>query len=251
MDNIVYLCYDKETDSIISSSYRVGVVLFESHDGKGYKHNHPKFKVPDTDFEIQISSNFGYGSRSYLRCQVWNHQTRLLSYDQWIECYTSDLKYFNVTPTPDNWLQLFKIIEDVYRNKEIWNYDNAIDLLEKLQAYLKDISSLNIRHSKWTTNIFQYNNCQKIKYVIKKIMMLLSEFDEVKLLQYKQIKIELISVCNELISLIATSYKGVQNSEESPEVRQEFLHQLEIGYDAIHKFLSKEQSLEIIITNLK
>ncbi|MBQ8437555.1 MAG: hypothetical protein IJX21_02275, partial [Alistipes sp.] len=61
----------------------------------------------------------------------------------------------------------------------------------------------------------------------------------------------LISFCNELISLIATSYKGVQNSEESPEVRQEFLHQLEIGYDAIHKFLSKEQSLEIIITNLK
>lgn len=251
MENPLYLCYNKLTDQIYTSKTRSDIVLYEAHENKGYTNNPPKFKIPNTNFEILIRSNFGYGNAAYLKCYLWNDNIKLLAYNQWIENLNFTLDFFRVAPSPNNWQQIFEYIEVAYKNRNSWNYDNAVKVLDNISNILCDLETLNIRPYSWSKATFKYDRCDKIKFILKKIEELFIELTEAKLVQFKQINTAMKSISGILISLIAISYKDINASNKPNEVKDDFIKHLAVGYDTIYKLLKNEQMFDIILTHLK
>lgn len=251
MDNAITLYYDKKSDRIISYPGGMCEALFVSHNKSGYKHNEPAFKVPDTNFEIKIESNFGYGSRSYLRCKIRYNDIKLLNLNNWACCISENIDSFEVEPKTDNWPQLFDIITSVYKQKESWNYDNLIDVLYLYDSYLSDIQSIQFRNHSWSINNLQYDDSyKKIIKLIKKINELFPILNDIKLMGYNQIRSLLKSISHKLIHIIPSIFENLNNDPTLQE-KDHIIHNLIIGYDVAYSYLKQEQEFELILSHLK
>lgn len=245
----IALCYDNTKDNLyISPVIGEKNILFESYEEKGYKQNKSKFFIPGTNFSIKIESNFGYGTRSYLRALMWYNDVPLLNFYNWWDCINCRLSFFEVEPTAEHWEELFSQIINVYNHKDSWNYNSINNGINELHNALSHPEKITIRNHPWPPPKSVWEEKLSVLHFARKNTELLNELVSLKFDDIQYFKDILNSICIKLIPLITTEYKRLFQEKQNVETTN--LNRLEICFDAIYTYLKRTKQIELFFTNL-
>lgn len=137
MDYAICLCYSSEKGfyTKYSSAPRgEDEVIFRSHEKRGYKEH--RIEIPEAQIEIKISTNFGYGSVSYLLATISKDGIPILDFlpEKLRVLNHADVQTF--VAQPKDWEGLFKQIIDAIANFNTEKYYTAaLNYIDELSKF--------------------------------------------------------------------------------------------------------------------
>lgn len=242
------LNYNKEKDCLCIDGWPYHQVLFESYDDSGYSHNKPMFFVPETDFGIQIASNFGYGNASYLRVRMQYRGVPIFNFSNWHDSKHCTLTYFEVSPNSDSWCELFKQIITVYDERESWNNNHALVAIERLLGLMLNLNDIEVRINPKSINLTTLKGEAVVLHFAMKTEELIQAMETAKIERYTHIKDGLDSICEKMLSFIPHTYKQIMGSiEVNKETNTKNKEKLESAYNTIYEYLKRTNHLDMIL----
>lgn len=241
------LSFDAKTGELGYNTW-IFPILFSSYEDKGWKDS-GFIEIPDSNFAFKIMSNFGYGKSSYLKCGMKYNGQLLVNSEKWCET-TRLLTYWDEQPTPEYWGNLLKHICHAYKMRDAWNYNNILDAATKLNGYLLNPESLEVRAYHWSKIVSCYTPQLKNVHLISKCDELIKTIKELKFEDYGNIRQVTDEVCNKAISLIFKTYNSIINdSSNNTNTRTSNLKKITDSFDTIYNFLRDDQRLNLLFLN--
>lgn len=243
----ISLCYNKTKDYLYTYPGECSDALFVSHKRKGF-YKSEMISITD-DFNVRIFTNIGYGKSSYMRAFIGYKESRLIDALNWHNCTEKPLCGFEVEPTEENWENLFKRIEEVYRKKEVWNNNNAVNAL----THLKECFSLNtvdFRRRFWGKQTVITDKISIAFILLCKVDEFLKTLPLTKLEEYDYINNDLVFICSKSIPLLHNTYRTIsEDIQQTNYPRENFTtkkRKLEECYDTIYKYLRSMNCVSVI-----
>lgn len=241
------LSFDKKIDALCYNIW-IHPVLFSSYEENGWRDS-GWIQVPESSFAFRIMSNFGYGSRAYLKCHVKYQEQSLINSNSW--CETKKLlTYWEEQPTPDCWENLLKHVVDMYKKRDAWNYNNILNATYKLNHYLSFPDSLEIYAHKWSRTPLNYSPQLKNIHLIEKCNELIKKIQELKLENYDNIGEVTSEICKKVIALIFETYNSiVSKSYNTAETKKIHIERITNCFDTVYRFLQNTNQLHLLFSN--
>ena len=240
------LSFDQQTDALC---YNIGgyPILFSSYEENGWK-NSGWIQVPESSFAFRIMSNFGYGNRAYLKCEVKYKEQLLVNSDSWCET-KKHLTDWEEQPIPDSWGNLLKQIIDMYKKRDAWNYNNILNAAGKLNHYLSFPELLEVHVYKWSKTPFNYSPKIKNLHLIEKCNELIQKIQELRLENYDTIRAVTSEICRKVIVLIFQTYNSIISELSNTAKMREHIERITNCFDTVYRFLQNTNQLNLLFSN--
>ncbi|MBR2359332.1 MAG: hypothetical protein IKA75_02790 [Bacteroidaceae bacterium] len=247
----ISLYYSKENDYLYTAPFISNDALFTSHEEKGFHYDKPKFIGAELNFGINIQTNLGYGNASYLRAMLLYNDRHLVSCYNWCDSINCALSHFEVEPNPQNWGSLFTRIKSAYKDRDSWNYNCIIEIIEELKNKLLHPDKIYVRNHCWSTKLLLWSGNTAILHLTKKVNELILEIESLKIGEHKHIKEGTNSICREAIPIIELAYRNLTQEREQMETLQststlQKLKRLETYYDTIYNYLKRTDQIKLL-----
>lgn len=235
-----YLVYDKRTDELKVSEYRLSSgsnapckTIFTSENETGWK-NYPEFEIADSGFKIIIQTNFGFNSKSYFHAQIVYNGIQLLDFPGVNNMYSLDqLTLFREKPDYTNWPNLLNKIAEAYKQRDYWNlhqFTNAIIALD--EAASKFISSEDKKDIK---------EIRELGSLFKNLWLALSGGMQLKIATLPMNLSLINTTCSTMLTLAKVLYDNIPKSNN-------IISWTNNGVDTIYDFLKLTNQREIILS---
>lgn len=244
MDYVICLCYSSEKGfytKCSSSSCGEDEVIFRPHEQAGFRTH--KITIPEAQIEIKISTNFGYGSMSYLIATISKEEIPILDFSAEKLCVLNNAGVQNIVVKPRDWNDLFlQIINTIsgYRTEKYYNAAKAYmaELCRMNQAQSIEVKrQIHIeKTSKWDTSLLvllRVSDC--LRNLLSQLMA--AHMDR------EDITNESISLCRQYLSVLATKYPLLNHSDTR-------MPQIEDALYTVHQYLYEKKVTGVFLETL-